>query len=68
MNKKYCIFCGDQVAQARWVLGYHSCVVCGEVKARAHKHTIVPLHKSNYVPIYNLKDLVGVNSKGGQVR
>jgi hypothetical protein len=25
----------------------------------------VPMHKSNYVPIHNLKDLVGINSKGG---
>lgn len=68
MQKKYCIFCGDSVLLARWDLGYHSCVTCGEAKARAHKHTIVPLHKSNYVPVYNLKDLVGINSKGGLVR
>jgi len=68
MNKKYCIFCGDSVLLARWALGYHSCIDCGEAKARAHKHTIVPLHKSNYVPVYNLKDLVGINSKGGLVR
>jgi len=68
MNKNYCIFCGDEVSKLRWDLGYHTCLCCGEAKARAYKHTIVPLHKSNYVPVYNLKDLIGINSKGGLVR
>ena len=38
---------------------------CGDKRAKEHKHCIVPMHKSNYVPIHNLKDLVGINSKGG---
>jgi len=32
------------------------------------KHTIVPMHKSNYVPITNREDLMGINNKGGLVR
>lgn len=40
---------------------------CGEKLARTVKHTIVPMHKSNLVPIYNLADLVGINTKGGLV-
>jgi hypothetical protein len=24
---------------------------CGELIARARKHTVVPMHKSNYVPV-----------------
>lgn len=44
------------------------CLVCGDVRAKQHKHTIVPMHKSNYVPITNLEDLKGINSKGGWYR
>lgn len=61
----YCVHCSDDVNQKRWQLGYKTCLPCGEAVAKQHKHTIVPMHKSNYVPIYNLQDLVGINSKGG---
>lgn len=64
----HCVSCGQTVAKARWALGIHFCLECGEKRARAHRHTIVPMHKSNYVPIYNVSDLVGINSKGGDVR
>ena len=64
----YCVHCSDDVMPQRWKLGYHTCLPCGDKQAREHKHTIVPMHKSNYVPIYNLKDLVGINSKGGNQR
>ena len=60
-----CVNCTDDVLPQRWRLGYRTCLPCGETQAKQHKHTIVPMHKSNYVPIYNLKDLVGINSKGG---
>ena len=60
-----CVKCGESVASARWRLGFHRCLDCGEKHAKAYKHTIVPMHKSNYVPIFNLADLVGINSKSG---
>ena len=63
-----CVSCGQSVAKGRWALGIHFCMDCGELRARAHKHTIVPMHKSNYVPVYNMRDLVGINSKGGDVK
>jgi ribosomal protein L37AE/L43A len=63
-----CVSCGQSVAKGRWALGIHFCMDCGELRARAYKHTIVPMHKSNYVPIYNMRDLVGINSKGGDVK
>lgn len=61
----YCVNCSEEVNQKRWQLGYKTCLPCGETLAKSHRHTIVPMHKSNYVPIYNLRDLVGINSKGG---
>lgn len=63
-----CVCCGEQVALARWALAIHMCLVCGEKHARQHKFTIVPMHKSNYVPVFNHRDLVGINSKGGDQR
>lgn len=60
----YCT-CGEPVPQKRWQLGYKTCLSCGEQRAREHKHCIVPMHKSNYIPVFNTADLVGINSKGG---
>ncbi len=61
----YCVICSEPVNPKRWALGYHTCLCCGERSAREHKHCIVPMHKSNYVPVFNTQDLVGINSKGG---
>ena len=61
----FCVLCSDDVNPQRWSLGYHTCLSCGDKRAKEHKHCIVPMHKSNYVPIHNLQDLVGINSKGG---
>ena len=44
------------------------CVKCGEDIARQRKHTIAPMHKSNYMVITNHADLKGLNNKGGIVK
>jgi ribosomal protein L37AE/L43A len=59
----YCVKCGDDVPRQRWVLGIKLCLDCGEVNAKLRKHTIVPMHKSNYVVVTDLQLLVGINSK-----
>lgn len=61
----YCIKCSDDVNPNRWALGFKTCLSCGEALAKAFKHCIVPLHKSNYVPLTDLEMLKGINSKGG---
>jgi hypothetical protein len=65
-----CCWCGDDVAPARWSLGYRVCLVCGEEQAKAARATwcIAPMHKSNYVLITDRRDLHGLNNKGGLVR
>jgi hypothetical protein len=69
MVKKLCIYCyAEFVEDERVVLGYLSCMPCGEAQARKRKHTVVPLHKSNYIKIEDLEDLKGINNKGGLVR
>jgi ribosomal protein L37AE/L43A len=65
MTKPQCEECGDEYVLARRVLGYRNCLRCGELTARQRKHCIVPMHKSNYVPVTNLNDLRGINSKTG---
>lgn len=66
--KNLCIKCGDHVLDARYRLGYTTCLKCGEVDARKTKHTIAPMHKSNYMVITNKDDLTGLNNKGGIVK
>ena len=64
----FCIHCAHEVNPRRWALGYHTCLPCGDKTARQFKHTIVPMHKSNYIPVFNRQDLIGINSKGGIVK
>lgn len=41
---------------------------CGEIAAKQVVHTVVNLHKSNYIKITDLDDLKGINNKGGLVK
>jgi len=66
--KNLCVKCGDHVLHGRWRLGYTTCLRCGEDIARQRKHTIAPMHKSNYMVITNHADLKGLNNKGGLVK
>lgn len=66
--KPLCIACGDVFSAARRAAGYQLCLPCGEQQARRVKHTVAPLHKSNYMLISDRDDLVGLNNKGGLVR
>ena len=68
MRTHNCVVCEGVVAQPRWELGYRLCLKCGEYQARQRKHTIAPLHKSNYMVISNRAELLGLNNKGGMYR
>jgi len=64
-----CIKCAsDDVSQGRLSLGYKTCLSCGEKQARSFKHCIVPMHKSNYIPVTDLSLLKGINNKGGLIK
>lgn len=62
----YCVQCSEDVAPARWALGIHLCLECGERHAREYKHTIVPLAKSNYQPVTDLSVLKQLNKYAKQ--
>lgn len=65
----WCVKCQiEQVAPRRVEAGYRTCLRCGEADARKVRHTIVPMHKSNYVVITDRRDLMGINNKGGFYR
>lgn len=65
----WCVACRiESVAAGRIKAGFITCLRCGEADARKVRHTIVPMHKSNYVPVTNREDLKGINNKGGFYR
>ena len=61
-----CKLCGAHVSSKRVALGFQVCLDCGERDARKRKHTVVPMHKSNYTVVSNKEDLKGINNKGGK--
>ena len=63
MIRPACIDCDAPIAAARAALGYTLCMPCGERAARARRHTIVPLNKSNYVPVTDRTMLRQLNPK-----
>lgn len=63
-----CNSCGEEYNPRRKALGFRTCLDCGESVAQKVVHTIVPMHKSNYVVISDIEDLKGINNKGGLVR
>lgn len=60
--------CGNEIKKERFALGYRVCLVCGDKKAKERKFTVVPMHKSNYVAMFNMADLKGINNKGGLIK
>jgi hypothetical protein len=59
-----CLTCGNPilpVARAT-VLHKTTCLKCGERDARAVKHCIVPMPKSNYIVVTDPSLLIGLNS------
>ena len=66
--KPLCVRCGDTYSAKRANAGYQLCLSCGEADAQKRRHTIAPMHKSNYMLITNMEDLKGLNNKGGMFR
>lgn len=61
--KPVCVTCGDTYSPARRTAGYHMCMPCGEAQSKRVRHTIVPLHKSNYIHVADPALLIGINNK-----
>lgn len=65
-----CRQCGDDINPARALLGYKTCLPCGEDAAKqARTHwCVAPMHKSNYMLITDPTLLAGLNNKGGLIK
>lgn len=68
MRTLNCLVCGDPILPVERQVISDLCLKCGEAAAKNHKHTIVPLHKSNYIVVTDRNILTGVNNKGGLVK
>lgn len=64
--KPICVVCGKTYSIKRKQIGFRVCLGCGDKLARKKKHTVVPMHKSNYMLITDLSLLKGINNKGGK--
>jgi hypothetical protein len=64
MPDPYCRFCGVLIPVGRHDLGYDTCMGCGEIRARRVKHTIVPMHKSNYIVVTDYSLLTQLTRPG----
>jgi len=67
MNEEHlpiCVGCYSvRVEYARRRMTRPTCMSCGEREARGVRHTIVPMNKSNYVPIWDRALLSQLNPK-----
>lgn len=64
-----CLTCyAERIPPARAKLGYKTCLSCGDAAAKRVKHTVAPMHKSNYMLFTNMEDLKGINNKGGLIK
>ena len=59
-----CYHCDLPILPARSALGYDTCLPCGEKEARQVRHTIVPMHKSNYIVVTDLSLLAQITRPG----
>jgi hypothetical protein len=58
-----CIRCRSDIAWGRTELGFLTCKSCGEREARLRRHTIVPMHKSNYTVVTDMNLLKQLNKR-----
>jgi len=67
-NTKFCRLCGSSITPPERRSITSLCMTCGEAEARKVKHCVVPMHKSNYIAVFDKDVLTGVNQKGGIVK
>lgn len=58
-----CVSCGEEYPEGRSLLGYVTCLTCGEEQARTVQWCSAPINKSNYMLITNRAELAQLNPK-----
>ena len=58
-----CISCGETYSERRALLGYNTCLHCGDFAARQVQWCTAPINKSKYMRITNRAELAQLNPK-----
>ena len=59
----FCRNCGDEVATKRSLLGYRTCLACGDKEARAVRHTVMPAYSKGAYQVVSRADVALTNPK-----
>jgi hypothetical protein len=59
----FCCHCGDEVQPKRTLLGYRTCLPCGDIEARRVKHTVMPAYSKGAYQLISLMDVAHTNPK-----
>lgn len=58
-----CISCEETYSERRALLGYNTCLSCGDFAARQVKRCVVPQNKQAYMLVTNKAELAMLNPK-----
>lgn len=59
----FCRKCGDDVQSGRSLLGYTTCLSCGDEEARNVKHTVMPAYNKGAYQLISFIDIAHTNPK-----
>ena len=59
----YCHKCGDDVQPKRTLLGYTTCLPCGDAEARKVKFTVIPAYSKGAYQVVSPADIAHTNPK-----
>lgn len=58
-----CRNCGDDVPTGRSLLGYTTCLDCGDVEAKKRKFTVMPAYSKGAYQLVSFADIAHTNPK-----
>lgn len=61
----FCCHCGDEVASGRSLLGYRTCLSCGDKEARTVRFTVMPAYSKGAYQVVSPADVASTNPKKG---
>lgn len=63
MTTSECRNCGDEVPTGRTLLGYTTCLACGDAEARRVKFTVMPAYSKGAYQLISRTDIAHTNPK-----
>lgn len=59
----FCRSCGDEVQPKRSLLGYRTCLPCGDEEAKQRKWTVMPAYSKGAYQLISYTDIAHTNPK-----